>query len=190
MRKSDILQRGSQIKAINMKVYIEDMYREKTDINVLFFCKQRRRNHHNEDASKARRVWIRVNELYRLIQHLQKVVQILSFIIYYMNKFSDLAEGVVMTCRWQSIICKVEWAVFWKWRFVKRCKCHPSLKYNQKRDIVIESSFCNIYNEDCSKHHVHGLTNNKEKYSPLNYSYRPRAFVSTKLIWTDWKAKH
>ena len=37
MRKSDILQRGSQIKAINMKVYIEDMYIEKTDINVLFF---------------------------------------------------------------------------------------------------------------------------------------------------------
>ena len=37
MRKRDILQRGSQIKAINMKVYIEDMYREKTDINVLFF---------------------------------------------------------------------------------------------------------------------------------------------------------
>lgn len=140
MRKSDILQRGSQIKALNMKVYIEDMYREKTDINVLFFCKQRRRNHHNEDASKARRVWIGVNELYRLLQHLQKVVQILLlFIIYYMNKFSDLAEGVVMICRWQSIICKVEWAVFWKWRFVKRCKCHPSLKYNQKRDIVIKS---------------------------------------------------
>ena len=41
MRKSDILQRGSQIKAINMKVYIEDMYREKTDINVLFFCKKK-----------------------------------------------------------------------------------------------------------------------------------------------------
>ena len=37
MRKSDILRRGSQTKAINMKVYIEDMYREKTDINVLFF---------------------------------------------------------------------------------------------------------------------------------------------------------
>ena len=152
MRKSDILQRGSQIKALNMKVYIEDMYREKTDINVLFFCKQRRRNHHNEDASKARRVWIGVNELYRLLQHLQKVVQILLiFIIYYMNKFSDLAEGVVMICRWQSIICKVEWAVFWKWRFVKRCKCHPSLKSNQKRHMVIKflkikSSFCNINN--------------------------------------------
>ena len=53
MRKRDILQRGSQIKVINMKVYIEDMYREKTDINVLVFCKQRRRNHHNEYASKS-----------------------------------------------------------------------------------------------------------------------------------------
>lgn len=37
MRKSDILQRGSQIKAINIKVYIEHMHREKTDINVLSF---------------------------------------------------------------------------------------------------------------------------------------------------------
>ena len=36
-----------------MKEYIEDMYREKTDINVLVFCKQRRRNHHNEYASKS-----------------------------------------------------------------------------------------------------------------------------------------
>ena len=42
MRKSDILQRGSQIKAINIKVYIEHMHREKTDINVLFFLETKK----------------------------------------------------------------------------------------------------------------------------------------------------
>ena len=78
MRKRDILQRGSQIKAINMKVYIEDMYREKTDINVLFFCKQRRRNQKYEICFKKHTG----SELYRLLQHSQKVVKILSFSIY------------------------------------------------------------------------------------------------------------
>ena len=96
MSKSDILQRGSQIKALSMKVYIEDMYREKTDINILFFCKQRRRNHYNEDASKARRVWVSVNELYRLLQHLQKAVKVLSCIIYYMNKFTVTLQKALL----------------------------------------------------------------------------------------------